>query len=106
MEKEKWISQIMESTNGKADAAPPAGFEQKLFADINKPQAGAKVISIKWVAAAACAACLLLIANISVLSSWGSYTKEESINTATTTASINSSITDELSPSYNFFQEQ
>lgn len=101
MEKEKWIEGVINSTKGKALAEVDGNFTAKLFARIEKPQNAAPVVSMKWLSAAACAACLLLVCNISLLHKWNSI-KQQSVNSSIVAAG-NDYLPDGLDEDYNFF---
>ena len=101
MEKEKWIEEIINSTKGKALAEIDERFTAKLFAKIEESENAAPVVSMKWLSAAACAACLLLICNISLLHKWNSI-KKQNVNSSIVSAG-NDYLPDGLDQDYNFF---
>ena len=103
MDKEKWIQEIMNSTAGKAAAEPAAGFAERFINRLAADKKVAPVISIKWIRVAACAACLLLVFNISLLNKWKTYYSNTEQRTATTETAINTSSPENLNEDYNFF---
>mgnify|MGYP000873801379 CR=1 FL=1 len=102
MDKEKWIQKILTSANNKQLVELPEGFEERLMQRIANRKLPAPVITIKWMAAAACAAAVLFFINVSVLNEWKSYGAESSSSISAETANAGTS-TENLNTNYNFF---
>ena len=65
MEKENWIEQVLESTNGITAVMPDA----KLFAKIQRRIKAENTVSTKWVWAAAASIAILISLNMKLVSS-------------------------------------
>ncbi len=93
MKQEEWINKITDSLQNKAEAEPPASLRQRVAQKIAARQkAPAKVIAMKWVAATAVAACMLLVFNWWAISAWQKHTTER-----TATVSDSQSLTPNFS---------
>ena len=101
MDKEKWIQDILSSTKEKIEVQPGADFTLNLFTKLNNLNSiKTTVVPIKWVTMAACAACLLVVVNISTLHKWSE--SKQTIIQQTEAASTSSYLGEELSPGYGF----
>lgn len=105
MDKEKWIQKIMESAGNKAPADLPQDFEQRLMQRIANRKSTVPVVSMKWIASAACAASLIFLLNISVLNKWKKNAAQstQSSMVSTGTPEINNNSPENLNQDYNFF---
>ena len=95
MEKEKWISDVMQSMKGAQHIDAPAGLQQRVqnkIALLNS--AGTKVITMKRVAVAVAAACVLLLLNLWTISKWH---EQQQTDAASSAVVYNESLTPDFS---------